>query len=188
VRALARAAPEVRDGDDGVVPTGALEFVDALAEHLRTGYALLIDSGSKGGPAGPVHAYRDHRVVEDVLDDPGSADVTAGVDLGAVADRWRERGLVAFEPVGQRAALLALGFEPWMRAELMRQGDLLNEGRGAEAVRTWEGRNRARLLVDPSALGRLRWLVLATPGLPEPPWLSRARGEALAIDPSFSTD
>jgi hypothetical protein len=32
-------------------------------------------------------------------------------------------------------------------------------------------------LVDPSQLGRQRWLVLATPGLPEPGWLTLARAD-----------
>ncbi|MGZ5290779.1 MAG: hypothetical protein ACXWEH_00450, partial [Actinomycetota bacterium] len=67
------------------------------------------------------------------------------------------------------------------RAELTHQGDLLNAGRGTDAVHAWEGRNRARLLVDPAGLGRLRWLLLATPRLPQPPWLVRAR-ERHAMD------
>jgi hypothetical protein len=46
---------------------------------------------------------------------------------------------------------------------------------GLEAVRTWSGRSRATILIDPAALGRLRWLVLATPGLPAPRWLSEAQ-------------
>ena len=157
-----------------VVPTGALTFVDDLAAQMRSGYALLVDYGSATGPAGEVHAYREHRLVEDVLADPGSADITAGVDLGMVSAYARSRGLVAFEVVSQWSAMLALGFERWMRAELLHQGDLLNARRGTDAVHAWEGRNRARLLVDPAGLGRLRWLLLATPGLPRPPWLSRA--------------
>jgi hypothetical protein len=55
----------------------------------------------------------------------------------------------------------------------------LNAGKGSEATRTWQGRHRARMLVDPSGLGRLRWLVLATPDLPEPGWMGRARGTPL---------
>jgi hypothetical protein len=38
-------------------------------------------------------------------------------------------------------------------------------------VRTWSGRSRATLLVDPAALGRLRWLLLGTAGLPPPSWM-----------------
>ncbi len=68
-----------------------------------------------------------------------------------------------------------------MRAERARQGELLNGGRGTDAARAWEGRNRARLLVDPSGLGRLRWLLLATAGLGEPGWSARAR----ALEPAF---
>jgi hypothetical protein len=78
---------------------------------------------------------------------------------------------VAFPTVTQRHALTALGFDRWIHHELRRQADLLERRRSLEAVRTWGGRSRATLLVDPSALGRLRWLVLATPGLAPPSWL-----------------
>lgn len=172
---LAGASPELDDGADGVVPTGAFAFVEELSRSLRRGYAVLIDYGSPGGPAGEVHGYREHHVLQDVLADPGSADVTAGVDLGAVAERARAAGLVSLGTVGQRAALGALGFDAWIRDELAHQGELLNASKGAEAARTWAGRGRARLLVAASGLGRLRWLVLATPDLPEPEWLARAR-------------
>jgi SAM-dependent MidA family methyltransferase len=167
---------EVDRADEAVVPTGAFAFVDELARSLARGYALLIDYGSDDGPAGQVHGYRGHRLLEDVLDDPGSADVTAGVDFAAVARRAREAGLASFETVSQQSALVALGYAEWMRAELEHQGELMKAARGLESVRTWGGRSRARLLVDPTGLGRFRWLVLATPDLPEPGWLERARG------------
>jgi NADH dehydrogenase [ubiquinone] 1 alpha subcomplex assembly factor 7 len=165
----------LRNAGETVVPTGAFAFVDELGLSLARGYALLIDYGSDDGPAGQVHGYRGHRLLEDVLDDPGSADVTAGVDFAAVARRAREAGLASFETVSQEAALVSLGYEEWMRAELEHQGELLKAARGLESVRTWGGRSRARLLVDPAGLGRFRWLVLATPDLPEPAWLREAR-------------
>jgi hypothetical protein len=77
--------------------------------------------------------------------------------------------------VCQTDALLALGFEPWLDGELARQQEQLAGGQGLEAVRTWSARSRASLLVDPGALGRMRWLLLATPELREPDWLRRAR-------------
>jgi SAM-dependent MidA family methyltransferase len=175
---LAAMAPDLEEGTEVVVPTGAFAFVDELARTLRRGYAVLIDYGSDGPQAGEVHGYRGHRVVEDVLADPGSTDVTAGVDLRALTDRAEAAGLVSFGTVSQEAALRGLGFEEWMRDELAHQGELLNAGRGSEATRAWDGRNRARMLVDASGLGRLRWLVLATADLPEPAWLDRARGAA----------
>ena len=179
---LAATTVSPEDGEEITVPVGALAFVEELGASLRTGYALLIDYGSAGGSAGEVHAYRDHRVLDDVLDDPGSADITAGVDLGAVADHARGHGLAPLGPVRQSSALLALGFREWTRTERARQGELLNAARGVEAVRTWDTRNRASLLVDPAALGRHLWLVLATPGLPEPAWLTRARGRRSPLD------
>ncbi len=157
-----------------VVPVGILGFVDELAEALARGYALLIDYGDESG-AGEPHGYREHRIVEDLLAAPGATDITAGVDLGWVARRAEDRGLQAFPAVRQTDALLALGFEPWLRGELSRQQEQLAAGRGLEAVRTWSARSRASLLVDPGALGRMRWMLLATPELPEPEWLRRAQ-------------
>jgi hypothetical protein len=73
--------------------------------------------------------------------------------------------------VTQRHALTLLGFDHWVHEQLRWQAELLNRREGLDAVRTWSGRSRASLLVDPSALGRLRWLLLATPGLHAPSWV-----------------
>ena len=162
----------VEAGRETIVPVGAWAFVDRLATVLIRGYALLIDYGDIGSAGGEIHGYRDHRVVEDVLADPGSSDVTVGVDFASIARHARERGLVAFTSVTQHDAMVALGFEQWLREELDRQTVLLDARDGLEAVRTWSGRSRATLLVYPAALGRLRWLLLATPRLPRPRWLS----------------
>jgi NADH dehydrogenase [ubiquinone] 1 alpha subcomplex assembly factor 7 len=161
-------------GDEAVVPVGAFAFIDRLASSLDRGYALLIDYGDVGTPGGNIHGYRDHRVVEDVLADPGSTDITAGVDFALIANHASQRGLVVFPTVTQHDALIALGFEEWLRGERERQTSQLDAREGLEAVRTWSGRSRATLLVDPSALGRLRWFLLATPGLPAPAWLDAA--------------
>jgi SAM-dependent MidA family methyltransferase len=162
--------PYPSDGE-AVVPVGAFAFIDRLASSLDRGYALLMDYGDVGTPGGDIHGYRDHRVIDDTLADPGSTDITSGVDFAKIADHAERRGLVAFPTVTQHDALIALGFEEWLRGELERQTAQLDAREGLEAVRTWSGRSRATLLVDPSALGRLRWLVLATPGLPAPNWL-----------------
>src|SRR5207249_4923296 len=138
------------------------------------GFVLLIDYGALGGAGGPVHGYRGHTVVEDVLAAPGTADITAGVDFELVAARAEQRGLTAFPTVTQRDALLALGLGEWLRDELRSQQASLLAEQGRQAVATWSGRSRATLLIDPGALGRLRWLLLATEGLDPPAWLLRA--------------
>jgi SAM-dependent MidA family methyltransferase len=167
--------PGLRPGEEAAVSLEALRLVDRMVRLLRTGYALLVDYGwEPGAPRGGIHGYRGHRVIEDVLADPGSTDITAGVNLAPITGRAEALGWQAFPPVSQRASLHALGYTEWAAAELGRQAQLQDRRSGREAVDVWSGRNAARLLVDPQALGRLRWLVLATPGLPTPPWLSEA--------------
>jgi SAM-dependent MidA family methyltransferase len=158
--------------EETLLPEGALAFLDELASRLTRGYALLIDYGGSGGPGGPAHGYRAQRVVEDFLADPGRSDITAGVDFDRIARHAAELGLTVLGNVSQHDALMSLGFGSWIREELSKQAQLLDDRRGIDAVRTWSGRSRATLLADPAALGRLRWLLLATGGLPPPTWLS----------------
>jgi SAM-dependent MidA family methyltransferase len=163
---------ELPDGAETILHEGTGRLIDDVAAGLaRPGYALLIDYGGVGDTGGPPHGYRAHRPVGDLLDRPGEIDITAGVDFTAIGALAEEGGLIAFPPVTQRHALTALGFDDWIREELRKQHELLDRRAGLDAVRTWGGRSRATLLVDPSALGRLRWLLLATPGLDAPVWI-----------------
>lgn len=160
-------------GEETVVPIGAFAFVDALASALSTGelgYALLVDYGAEGHTGGPVHGYAGHRLVEDVLADPGASDITSGVNFAELSAYARSRGFTAEDSVTQRQALTALGFDRWTREELERQAALLDRREGVEAVRAWSGRQAASFLVDPAGLGRTRWLLLSRPGLPVPAW------------------
>jgi SAM-dependent MidA family methyltransferase len=159
-------------GEEAVLPDGAIAFIDEVAARLdHPGYALLIDYGGVGEPGGPAHGYRAHRPVEDLLDRPGSTDITSGLDFELIEEHAERLGLIAFPSVTQRHALTALGFDHWVHEQLRRQTELLDRREGLDAVKTWSGRSRATLLVDPSALGRLRWLLLATPGLHAPSWV-----------------
>jgi SAM-dependent MidA family methyltransferase len=153
-------------------------MLDALAPIVRRGYVLLVDYGVIEGSAGPVHGYREHRRIADVLSDPGATDVTAGVDIAAVGEHARSLGFRTFEPVTQSAALSALGHARWERTMREMQSTLQASGRHEDAVRVWETRSRASLLTEPSVFGGFWWLVLATAGLDEPAWLARARGRS----------
>ena len=168
----------VSDAEERVIPVGAFAFLDELADALERGFALLIDYGDVGTSGGPVHGYREHTVIEDVLATPGTADITSGVDFALVIAHAEARGLSASPVLTQRDALSALGFDDWSRGELRRQQVELDTGGGREAVAAWSGRNQAGLLVDPTGLGRLRWLLLATGGLEPPTWWRRAEGSA----------
>jgi SAM-dependent MidA family methyltransferase len=170
------AAPGMRQGEEMTIPESALAFVDDLAGVLSDGWAILIDYGGNVRSTGQVHGYREQRVVEDVLADPGSADITAGVDFHLIETRARENGLRVEGSLSQRDALVSLGFDRWIQAELERQGELMRERAGLEAVRAWGDRSRATLLVDPGRLGGLRWMVLAAGEAPAPDWLGDAAG------------
>lgn len=177
----AEAGLRLGPGERSTVPVGAFDLLDRVAERLRRGYVLVVDYGREG-PAGGAHGYRRHQEVKDVLADPGSTDVTAGVDLSLVTRHAERLGLLAFEPVTQSRALGVLGHARW--AETMRgiQSMLQREGKGSEAARVWQARSRASLLVDPDGLGAFRWLVLATAGLPPPAWLERALAPAADVE------
>ena len=167
--------PRLVSGQTTAVPVGAFAMLEDLAGVLRRGYVLAIDYGTPEGAAGGVRGFREHRLIADVLSDPGGTDVTAGVDLSMVAARARSVGFRVFEPVKQATALAALGHERWERTMREMQSMLQERGRNSEAVRVWEARSRASLLADPSGFGRFWWLVFATDGLPQPAWLGRSR-------------
>ena len=165
-------------GDEVISPTGAVDFlIGALTStDGAPRAALVIDYGSDEGAAGTVHGYRGHRVVEDVLADPGKTDVTAGVDFGILLRASLAAGCYASPSVSQRDALMALGFQDWLHSALERQADLLNTGRGADAVRLWGGRSRASMLIDPAGLGRTRWFLASSIEVMAPRWMDRSEG------------
>ena len=117
-------------GRDRIAPVGALAFIDTLLRTIERGYALLIDYGGLGSTGGPVHGYRGHGVVEDVLANPGRTDITAGVDFELIASYAGSLGLTAFPSVTQRDALLALGLDRWLRGQLEAAAPVDGRGRG----------------------------------------------------------
>ncbi len=83
------------------------ELAAAVAE--RGGAALIIDYGhADPAPGDTLQALR-HHAPHDVLDAPGSADITAHVDFGALRRAIRTAGALAFGPVEQGDWLLRLG-------------------------------------------------------------------------------
>lgn len=169
--ALAAAAPNLALGEEAAVSLASLRLVESVAEILETGYALFIDYARVPGEhAGGVHGYRGHRIVADILTDPGSTDITAPVDLDAVAVAAREAGLTPLPVVTQHDALYALGWHEAQAEALRQQAAALDDRDGRGTLRAMDARARARLLVAPEGGGSLRWLTLSTPGLPAPPW------------------
>src|SRR5262249_44543871 len=149
-------------GEEAAVPTGAVAFVEAATVVLRRGYVLLIDyaapAASVEGAA--VHGYRGQGVVADVLAHPGSTDITAGVDVGAVTARASAAGLRVWGPVTQRDALVALGLAGELEALRQEQVADLEQGRGTQAVRAYSARTAAAMLAARGGLGDFAVLCL----------------------------
>ena len=159
----------LRPGEERPVSPAALELIGHIAGVLEGGYAFLFDYGfARGETPGPVHAYRYHRALAGVLEDPGSRDITAAVDLDAVAEEARRSPLTIWGPVAQREALLGLGYRMWASGVRARQAEAEARGDWRAANRLYAARSRGSILIDPAKLGGLSLLVFGTEGLPPP--------------------
>ncbi|MGH2710076.1 MAG: class I SAM-dependent methyltransferase [Actinomycetota bacterium] len=153
------------EGEERAASPQALAIIGEIATILERGYAFLFDYGyRKGEPPGPVHSYQSHHILADVLEDPGSRDVTAAVDLEAVAEAARP-SIQVWGPVTQRDALLALGYRMWDAGVRKRQTESED---ALEATRMFEARSKASILIDEDKLGGLYLLAFGTEGLPPP--------------------
>jgi SAM-dependent MidA family methyltransferase len=163
--ALAALSRPPKDGQEVAASPQALAMIHELVTTLERGYALLFDYGFRGDEApGPVHSYRAHQVHAEVLEDPGGRDVTAAVDLDAIADAARS-GLQVWGPVSQREALLALGYRLWASGVHTRQTESRDP---LEVNRLFEARSRASILIDEDKLGGLYLMAFGTDSLPPP--------------------
>jgi SAM-dependent MidA family methyltransferase len=147
-------------GEERIVQLEALDLIHRAASQFDRGYLWIADYGFAGGdyPREP-HGYRGHRLEGDVLAQPGSRDITAGVDFDAVARTLREAGLAVWGPVPQRQALASLGYRQLDDDARQRQAEAVTKGRGLDAALIYSARQRASLLVDRPGLGD--FLVLA---------------------------
>ncbi len=91
-------------------------WLDAVTERLGRGYLVAIDYGDEAPrlygphrPDGTCLAYRAHRASDELLHDPGGADITAHVNFSALRSDAEARGLRAAPLLTQRDFLFALG-------------------------------------------------------------------------------
>jgi NADH dehydrogenase [ubiquinone] 1 alpha subcomplex assembly factor 7 len=109
------------------------------------GAGLMIDYGHITAGAGDtLQALRSHRRQE-VLGDPGSADVTAHVDFSAVTAEATAIGIRSFGPIEQGVFLRRLGIIE--RAGMLKQG--------ADKAATAEIDAGLKRLIDPDKMGAL---------------------------------
>jgi SAM-dependent MidA family methyltransferase len=165
-------APPLAPGEEAVVNLHALRFIEQGSRLFRRGYLWMCDYGwIPGASAGLrkdlAHGYRGHRMEEDVLSEPGTRDITAGVDFGALSRHAEALGLRAWPLTTQRDALLRLGYRRWDEEARARQVRATAARDGLSAMRTYSDRNRAAQLVDPMGLGAFVVLCLGVGAVPE---------------------
>ena len=168
LRFMAAAAapdPALLPSDAAVAPEGAIvelapartALMDAIAERIATkgGAGLFIDYGHLQSAVGDtLQAVRAHRY-EDVLANPGEADLTAHVDFAALAASARAHGLDA-HLVTQGSFLLDMGI-------LQRAGRL---GEGADATVRERLQGEVERLAGADAMGSLfKVLAVASHGI-----------------------
>lgn len=139
------------------------EIVAGIARRIAVhgGAALIVDYGHAVTACGDtLQAVRAHGFA-DPLDNPGTCDLTAHVDFGALARQARNCGTQVFGPATQRAFLTSLGI-------LQRTQRL---ARAAAAAGTADSIISAtNRLIDPAQMGTLfRAMAIAGPTAPPPP-------------------
>ncbi|MDE0204370.1 MAG: SAM-dependent methyltransferase [Rhodospirillaceae bacterium] len=154
----------------GCAPSGAIAerapareaLAGALAERVATegGAALIIDYGyEQTGLGDTLQAMRLHRR-HGVLEDPGTADLTAHVDFSALASAARREGAAVFGPTSQGQFLRSLGIDA--RASRLRQN--------ASAEQATEIDAALRRLTGAHGMGSLfKAMAFAHPALGAPP-------------------
>ena len=166
--------PLSRDEERPVSPATDA-FVSELGAVLLRGYVFLFDYGfGEGSPAQQTRSYRNQDVIADVLANPGSRDISAGVDFDSLASAAHERGFEVWGPVSQRDGLFRLGFREWLHALRDRQLAAEAAGEWRQAVTLFGERSRAPMLVDEAQLGSLKLIVLGR-DVPRPPRLFENR-------------
>jgi SAM-dependent MidA family methyltransferase len=104
--------------------------LDEFARVLRGGFALIFDYGyaereyALRFPRGSLMSYRRHRAEEDVLDAPGTRDITAHVNFDALEREARLRGFTVAFRGPMRALLMEAGEEAVARAAAIDAGGL----------------------------------------------------------------
>lgn len=146
------------DGCRAEVSLDAPALMQQLTARLARGYVVSIDYGHDAATLyaswrrmGTLMAFRAHSPQPDPLALPGLTDLTAHVDLTALANAATSAGCEVAAHVSQAEALAALGI-----------GDALEaaRARAAEDVGAYASARRAvETLLEPAGLGRIRVLV-----------------------------
>ncbi|MEW6487507.1 MAG: SAM-dependent methyltransferase [Thermodesulfobacteriota bacterium] len=135
------------EGCEAEVNLQARSWLAGVSSALARGVVLTIDYGDEAArlygprrPRGTALAYRAHRAVVDLLEDPGGQDLTAHVDFTSLRRDGEELGLEAAPLLHLRDFLFASG--------LLEDLEAL-ERDGLDETAAWEARRAAAPLLLP---------------------------------------
>jgi NADH dehydrogenase [ubiquinone] 1 alpha subcomplex assembly factor 7 len=159
------SAHDARDGEIIEICPAARAIASEIGTRLahHPGRALIIDYGYDGARHGDtLQAVAQHQK-RDPLEAVGACDLSAHVDFRALADAARRAGAAASGPTSQGGFLSALGICTRHAALAARATAAQRKALDHALVR----------LTSPDAMGDLfKVLILASPGLPDPPGLA----------------
>jgi len=119
---LSRAGAGLAPGWRAEVNLAAEDWISSAAQMLERGFLLIIDYGHEEAElygashsAGTLTMFKQHTTEAD-LQDPGSCDITAHVDLSAVRRAAEREGLNMLARLDQTYFLMGLGLEDLMSA------------------------------------------------------------------------
>jgi SAM-dependent MidA family methyltransferase len=161
----APSSPDLRWRIPEAVPIGgrwetspaAEGWIASLGAAVVSGYVLVIDYGADESGlltrlgAGTVRAFARHRLLTDLLTEPGRQDLTASVDFTAIRRAAEGAGLRFAGTATQRDVLLALG----IREAVARPSTPTDQLRSASR------RSAVDALIDPNGLGAFQVICFA---------------------------
>jgi len=119
---LTRAGAGLHPGWRAEVNLAAEDWVKSAAAVLKTGFLLLIDYGhdeaelyGASHSAGTLTSFSRHTTQGD-LQEPGTHDITAHIDLSAICRTAQEAGLTLLARLDQTYFMMALGLDQIMNA------------------------------------------------------------------------
>lgn len=174
--ALARTSLAPGPGQRIEVSPAAEALAAACSAAIGRGAVVFIDYGDDerglmARPGGTLLAYDSSGAHPDFLRAPGQADVTAHVNLDALARTLQSCGAEVAGPFTQAQVLRALGAGT-LHDELKRAvHDAAGAGEGVRAVRLQSRRGALGALTDPAGLGGLAVLA-GLKGIAVPPFLA----------------
>jgi SAM-dependent MidA family methyltransferase len=147
-----RRSIKLVEGQRAEVNLAMLDWLAELGRTLTRGYVLIFDYGLPADElygskrlTGTLRAFRSHHVSSDVLGGVGRQDLTAHVDLDALAGGARAAGLQVIGRTTQAEFLVGVGLSELLEQERARAGE--------DWAKQLELRASVGRLLDPRQLG-----------------------------------